>query len=112
MWPFKSKKTSEDTKPLRERIDDLERRCRRVEEEWTDVYGKFRTLQMRVAKQVQRLEENSSLEEPQPAGGDENGKPDGAGTSGVPMAFPSLSPRQQQIQREILERRAKKLGGG
>ena len=73
---------------------------RRLEEEWTEVYHKFRTLQLRVSKQVQRLDANSSQEEPQGAGSD------GRQTSsdGLPGA-PSLSPRLARIQEQILERR-------
>ncbi len=85
---------------MHDRLDALERRIRHVEEDWTEVYNKFRTLQMRVAKQVQRLDANSSQEEPQRAEGD------GRQTSsdGVPGAS-SLSPRLARIQNEILERR-------
>ena len=66
---------------------------RRVEEEWTEVYGKFRTLQMRVAKQVQRLDE-SSQEEPQ------REESVASATSAT-----TLSPRLAKIQQQILERR-------
>jgi len=95
---FKSAKPVEDTTPMRDRLDALERRIRHVEEDWTEVYNKFRTLQMRVAKQVQRLDANSSHEEPQKAEGD------GAAVVGTGTAS-SLSPRMQRIQNEILERR-------
>ena len=78
-----------------------------MEEDWTEVYGKFRTLQMRVAKQVQRLDEDSSSEEPQPAGSD------GHEVSPKTTALSSLSPRQRQIQQQILLRRGQvaKEGG-
>jgi hypothetical protein len=76
-----------------ERLELLEKQMRRLEEEWTDVYAKFRVMQMRVAKQVQRLPE-SSEEEPQ-AGERDNGT----------QAPSSLSPRLQKIQNEILARR-------
>lgn len=85
-----------DTRETNEKLKDLEDRVRRVEEEWTEVYGKFRTLQMRVAKQVQRLPE-SSQEEPQRAEGD-----DQVATAGPGL---SLSPRLQKIQQQIMERR-------
>jgi hypothetical protein len=99
MWPFKSKKPVEDT-TANERLVRMEKRIDRLEEDWTEVYGKFRTLQMRVAKQVQRLDADSSQEEPQ-----------GAESDGVrPQPHSSLSPRQRQIQNEILERRRR--GGG
>jgi predicted nucleic acid-binding Zn-ribbon protein len=93
MWPFRSKKEPEDTT---ERFERVEKAMRRLEEEWSDVYHKFRVLQMRVAKQVQRLDANSSQEEPQGAEGD------GAAARSTAS---SLSPRLQRIQNEILERR-------
>jgi hypothetical protein len=89
----------EDKTELEPRLEDLENRFRRLQEEWTEVYGKFRTLQMRVAKQVQRLDE-SSKEEPEPEGRDEPAASAGSGTS-------SLSPRMQAIQNGILTRRAR-----
>jgi len=64
-----------------------------MQEEWTDVYAKFRVMHMRVAKQVQRLPE-SSEEEPQ-----REGEETRAGNGS------SLSPRLQKIQQQILERR-------
>src|SRR5258708_26555654 len=105
MWPFKNKKAAEDT-TINERLVRMEKRIDRIEEDWTTVYGKFRTLQMRVAKQVQRLDAVSSSEEPQPAGGD--GK-----VGGAPPTFSSLSPRQRQIQQQIMLRRGQvaKEGG-
>jgi hypothetical protein len=85
---------------IEERLERGEKAMRRLQEEWTEVYHRFRVLQMRVAKQVQRLDANSSQEEPQGAGSD------GRQTSsdGVPGAS-SLSPRLQRIQEQILERR-------
>ena len=76
-----------------DRLVRLETEWRRMQEEWTDVYAKFRVMHMRVAKQVQRLPE-SSEEEPQREERDN-------GTS----APTSLSPRLQKIQNEILARR-------
>ena len=95
---FKSAKPVEDTT---ERFERLEKGMRRLEEEWTEVYHKFRVLQMRVAKQVQRLDKNSSQEEPQRAEGD-----------GVVRTASSLSPRMQKIQEEILERRRRGAPAG
>ncbi len=89
---------SEDTTNLRERVEAIEIGWRRLQEEWTEVYNKFRTLQLRVAKQVQRLDKDSSQEEPHGAGSEVDG--DSAGTS-----LTTLSPRLRQIQQQILERR-------
>ena len=99
---FKSAKPVEDTT---ERLERLEKGMRRLEEEWTEVYHKFRVLQMRVAKQVQRLDASSSQEEPQKAEGD-GAVPVGTGTAS------SLSPRMQRIQEQILERRRRGAPAG
>jgi hypothetical protein len=94
---------SGDTTPLRDRIDGLEVAMRRLEEEWTEVYGKFRTMQLRIAKQVQRLDADSSQhEEPQGAEGGESGS--------APLS--NLSPRAREVQRQILARRARGQNGG
>src|SRR5258707_13407135 len=92
----------EDAEETREKVEELRIKMRRLDEEWTDVYNKFRVLQMRVAKQVQRLDEHSSQEEPQGAGSDRN--------NGVPDSptFSLLSPHQQKLQREIMSRRDRK----
>jgi septal ring factor EnvC (AmiA/AmiB activator) len=76
-----------------ETFETLERRIRRLEEEWTDVYHKFRQLHMRVAKQVQRLDQAPETETTQREEGDspENGQ--------------SLSERQRKLQEQILARR-------
>jgi len=87
----------EDAEETREKVENLRVEMRRLNEEWTDVYNKFRVMQMRVAKQVQRLDANSSQEEPQGAESD-------GGATRVQSAS-SLSPRLQRIQNEILERR-------
>jgi len=100
---LKRAKPVEDTTPMHDRLDAMERRIRHVEEDWTEVYNKFRTLQMRVAKQVQRLDANSSQEEPQGALSD----------GGGPVSAPSsLSPRMQRIQEQILERRRRGAPAG
>ncbi len=91
----------EDAEDIRAKVEDLRIEMRRLQEEWTDVYNKFRVMQMRVAKQVQRLDANSSTEEPQRAGGDGNE------VTGTDSRFSSLSPRAQELQKQILERRAR-----
>jgi|SRR6267378_4251338 len=84
---------AKDEEDTGERQDRLETEMRRLQEEWTDVYAKFRLMHMRVAKQVQRLPE-SSEEEPQREERD----------NGI-QAGSSLSPRLQKIQNDILARR-------
>ena len=87
---------TKDTPDTGQRLEDLEKAFRRLQEEWTDVYAKFRTMQMRVAKQVQRLDE------PSKEGPAQEGREDGevGGAS-------SLSPRMQAIQNGILARRSR-----
>ena len=90
---FKSKKPPEDTT---DRVERLEKAMRQLEIEWTDTYDKFRRLHMRVAKQVQRLDQAPEGETTQREEGDEN-NPSGSG--------PSLSERHKKLQEQILLRR-------
>ena len=91
--PFRRLFPPRDTRETDEKLKDLEDRVRRVEEEWTEVYGKFRTLQMRVAKQVQRLDESSQEESRREE------------SVGQVAPGSTLSPRLAKIQQQILERR-------
>ncbi len=90
---FKRVFERKDTTELLDRVDELARQFRRLEEEWTDVYSKFRVMQMRVAKQVQRLDESSSEETPRE-------ESDAQIAPGL-----TLSPRLAKIQQQILARR-------
>ena len=97
MWKLFGKKQPQEPEDTTERLERLERALRRMEEDWSEVYGKFRTLQMRVAKQVQRLDK-AQAEEAEANGAGETE----VSTSGVPS---TLSPRARTIQQQILERR-------
>ncbi len=104
MWKIFGNKQRQEPEDTTERLLRIEKALRRMEEDWSEVYGKFRTLQMRVAKQVQRLEQAEA----------EEVQANGAGeaeviSSGVPS---TLSPRARTIQRQILERRTRLQGGG
>ncbi len=90
---FKRVFERKDTTELLDRVDELARQFRRLEEEWTDVYSKFRVMQMRVAKQVQRLDESSSEETPREES-----------DAQIPAGL-TLSPRLAKIQQQILARR-------
>lgn len=92
---FKRKKQAEDTD---ERLERIETAFRRLEEEWTEVYHRFRVLQMRTAKQVQRLDRAPEVGEAQPVG-----------SEGSDSKL-TLTPRAQLIQNQILARR--KANGG
>ena len=103
-WSSTKEKEPEGTQ---ERLDRIEKDMRRLEEEWTDVYAKFRTMQMRVAKQVQRLDANSSPQEEPQNGESVDNRPLTVGGSGL-----TLSPRQRQMQQQIMARRARIASGG
>jgi len=92
---FKRNPPPEDTTA---RLERLEIAMRRLEEDWTEVYGKFRTLQMRVAKQVQRAEQAPEVVPPE-------------GQAGEGETATSLSPRARLIQEQILARRRANGGG-
>jgi hypothetical protein len=102
---FRRAKPVEDTRDLQERVIDLEKSFRRLSEEWTEVYHKFRTLQMRTAKQVQRLDKES--EDGHAENGAEELPVDPSGSEG-----PLLTPRQRLIQSQIEERRKRLQKGG
>lgn len=107
MWPFSGKKQQKEPEDTGERLDRLEKAMRRMEEDWSEVYGKFRTLQMRVAKQAQRAEQASAEQA-------EGETSEGETSTSSGVAGPSnLSPRARLIQQQILERRSRlqKAGG-
>src|SRR5260370_38908459 len=84
---------AKDTREIEERLDELDKSMRSLQEDWTDVYGKFRVLQMRVAKQVQRLDANSSPEEAP----EQSARPEAAPRPGLP-----LSPQQRGGPTQLL----------
>jgi hypothetical protein len=91
---FKSKKPPEDTT---DRVERLEKAMRQLEIEWTDTYDKFRRLHMRVAKQVQRLDQAPETESTQREEGDTGDLNN--------TAQGSLSERHRKLQEQILLRR-------
>jgi predicted nucleic acid-binding Zn-ribbon protein len=94
---FKHAKRLDD---LEETVERLEKSLKNLEIEWSETYDKFRLLNMRVAKRVERLDKDSSQEEPQGVEGEET-------DAGVSPMFPTLSPRAREIQKQILARRNK-----
>src|SRR5260221_5179557 len=62
MWKIFGNKQRQEPEDTTERLLRIEKALRRMEEDWSEVYGKFRTLHMRVAKQVQRLEQAEAEE--------------------------------------------------
>ena len=100
---------------LRKRVSDLEEKLERIEHafkqlqvEWTETYDKFRQLHWRVAKRAKQLEENTAdaAESPTSPPGDQ-------GFSGADVAHPSsLTPRQRELQLQILARRNRTMEKG
>src|SRR5438876_9692451 len=91
---FKSLKRIEE---LEERCDELEKRAKQIDLEWSDTYEKFRLLYMRLSKRVQQLsaaENSPETEDTQPG----ESEP-------LESSKPSLSPRARAIQEQILRRR-------
>jgi chromosome segregation ATPase len=88
---------------LRKRVSDLEESLERIEHqfrklqlEWTETYDKFRQLHWRVAKRAKQLEENTA------ESADSSSPP---GEDVVSDSAVGFSPRQNQIQQQILARR-------
>ncbi|SRR6266852_5382862 len=77
---------------LRQDVDALKHSVKKLDEEWSDYYDRFRRLLAKMAKRDERANDLLREEEPQPAGGD------GA-------RAPSLSARQREINERILARR-------
>ncbi len=84
---------------LRQEVDDLKKQMAVMCDEWQDWFDRFKRLHARIARRQQRDEQALEREDTQP----------GEGTLGVPT---SLSPRAQQVQREILELRQRRMNGG
>jgi hypothetical protein len=85
---------------LRQDVDEMRKQMRVMEDEWQDWFDRFKRLHARIARRQQRDEQAPSGEDTQPGG-----------ERGAPMS--TLSPRAQQIQREILaERMRRKPNGG
>jgi hypothetical protein len=91
-----------ETPRVRRRLSDAEETIERLEGqfktlklEWENAYAKFLSIVQRISKQAQRAEQLSEVTEP-----DE-------GPPGPRLAMT----RQEQLQAEILARRAKIAGG-
>jgi hypothetical protein len=97
VWPFRAKATNSD---LLERLSDLERRFKQLEGEWDDHYDKQRRMLGRIVKSHAKLEEKdaAAVDSEIPSG------LDGAVPEGNGHGF--LTPRQKQLQQQILRRRA------
>ncbi len=84
---------------LRQDVDSLKKEMAVMRDEWEDWFDRFKRLHARIARRQQRDEQSLEREDTQPGGSDV-----------TPMT--SLSPRAQQVQREILAARQKRMNGG
>lgn len=98
MW----KTTRNRVRGLEQKLEDLEGHFKALEAEWDNVYDKLRVAMARMRKRAKI----AGLEDSAEASGDGQAAPASEGrlaTGGL------LSPRQKEIQQQILRRRA---GGG
>lgn len=98
MWPFSDQKR---LKTLEESLERIERAFKTLQLEWDNTYEKFRQLNMRISKRVQKMEqlEEASDAVPTPESNSNGGQP----TSG-------LSPAAVRAQMSVIARR-KRMGG-
>lgn len=84
-----------------EGLEKLQRDLKALQLDWENTYDKLRTMMQRIAKRaeaVQQSEEDSPLPEM------------GAPGNGGQIMHGALSPRQRQIQQDVLRRRAGMAG--
>jgi hypothetical protein len=84
---------------LRRDVDELKAEMKVMRDEWEDWFDRFKRLHARIARRQQRDEQSLEREAAQPGGEQE-----------TPIS--SLSPRAQQVQREILAARNRGRNGG
>lgn len=82
---------------LQDRVAKLERTLSGIEMDWSDTYDKLKRLVGRYAKERSKIE---SLQQQDPVNG-ENAEVE------APTSRSLLTPRQHQIQQQILQRRAR-----
>jgi hypothetical protein len=94
MWPFSA--PTRDSKLL-ERLETLERDMRNLRLDWETTYEKIRTLMARLAKRAESLDNRAERE----TTGEEQISPEAA----ISPTFSKLTPRQKQVQLQIMQRR-------
>ena len=95
MWPFKAQVGISE---LREDLSTVQRQLKALKLDMDDLWDRFNRLSGRLAKRAER-EQTAATEEP--AGGSE------AVSGELPLSptFSRLTPRQKQIQIQIMQRR-------
>jgi len=96
MWPFSSPPS---VSKLLERVETLERDMRNLRLDWETTYEKIRTLMARLAKRAEKLD--TAAEAGQPGEGELPTE-----TGSLSPTFSRLTPRQKQIQIQIMQRRS------
>jgi hypothetical protein len=99
MWPFKA---STSVSQLEERVSKLEREQREIRLDWEMMYEKVKRLMGRIAKRAEVVENAAAV------GQEEEAEVSSAGASASHLGH--LTPRQLQIQKQVLARRGN--GGG
>jgi hypothetical protein len=103
---FSTKKAQERLTDLEERVKELERHKKSLEMEWELAYDKLHKMLGRLSKRTEMMHENAETE----------GRlhPNAADSENAIIAttptWSKLSPRQKQIQMQVLQRR--RMNGG
>jgi hypothetical protein len=95
MWPFKE---SRRVSKLEDRLENVERELQSVTLEWENVFRKLRKIMGKIHREEAIMRESTATE-----GAESPAEPQSIGTSNGGRL---LTPRQMQIQQEILKRRA------
>jgi hypothetical protein len=95
MWPFKE---SRRVSKLEDRLENVERELQSVTLEWENVFRKLRKIMGKIHREEAIMRESTATE-----GAESPADPAAIGTSNGGRL---LTPRQMQIQQEILKRRA------
>jgi hypothetical protein len=54
MWPFTRTTAAATDERLEKRLEEIERKLRTIDQEWSEWYDKYRRLYARIAKRVER----------------------------------------------------------
>lgn len=81
-----------------ERVAKLERAYRELELDWNNTYDKLRTMMARIAKRAEFVQNHERPQDPEGS--------DLPTDSSVSPLWSKLTPRQKQIQQQVLQRRA------
>jgi hypothetical protein len=95
MWPFKE---SRRVSKLEDRLENVERELQSVTLEWENVFRKLRKIMGKIHREEAIMRESTATE------GEESAST--PATIGTSNGGRLLTPRQMQIQQEILKRRA------